>query len=276
MIGPGGMSRAVRNLLIVNIAAFIPYLLPSVRGYLIGLGSLIPSYTFFGGQVWRLATYMFIHGGPFHLAFNMLALWMFGVELEQYWGSRKFTVFYFAAGIGAGLFSLLLIFSPAMRFVPIVGASGAILGILTMYAYYFPDRTLLMFFVFPMPVRLAVAVIGLISLVLSMGTLGGIAHITHLGGIVVALLYIRFNRPVSAWLDSQRRHHRERQMRSNAEDNARRDRYFRDVIDPILAKLSKSGMDSLTKQEKKLLFEASRKDRKRFDSKGGIIPFDFK
>jgi hypothetical protein len=199
----------------------------------------------------------------------MLALWMFGVDLERFWGSHRFIVFYFIGGVGAALFSA------AMWASPIIGASGAILAVLTAYAYYFPNRTVLMFFVFPVPVRIAVAIIGLMSLLFSLSSAGGIAHITHLGGIVVALVYIRYQKPVSAWLEDRRQRRAEQRARARAEETMRMERYFAETIDPLLKKISTEGMEGLTKQERKTLLEASRRYRERF-GKEKIIPLNLR
>src|SRR5207237_5143487 len=96
-------------------------------------------------RVWQLATYMFIHGSIFHIAFNMLALWMFGAELERVWGTRYFLKFYFVTGIGAAaltiLFSLLpFAFAEQLQHSVVIGASRAICGLLLGYALYYPDR----------------------------------------------------------------------------------------------------------------------------------------
>ena len=161
-----------------------------------------------------------------------------------------------------------------MRNTPVIGASGAVLAVLTAYAYYFPNRTVLMFFVFPVPVRWAVAIIGLMSLLGSMSTVGGIAHMTHLGGIVVALAYIRLYPAASRWLEERRALSRQQRAREAVVKKARDERYFEETIDPILKKVSAEGMGALTAHEKKVLFEASRKHRERF-SRSRIIPFDF-
>ena len=102
---------------------------------------------------------MFLHGGMFHILFNMLALWMFGAELERIWGTRYFLKFYFVTGIGAGvltvLFSLLPFgFAQQLQHSIIIGASGAIYGLLLAYAIYFPDRPIYMYFVFPIPAKM--------------------------------------------------------------------------------------------------------------------------
>src|SRR6185503_1735850 len=124
--------------------------------------------------VWQLATYMFLHASLLHILFNMLALWMFGAELERIWGTRYFLKFYFVTGIGAGiltvLFSLLPFgFAITLRHAIIVGASGAIYGLLLAYALYFPKRPIYMYFVFPIPARYFVLIMGAIAFYSSLG-----------------------------------------------------------------------------------------------------------
>jgi rhomboid family protein len=127
----------------------------------------------------------------------MLALWMFGTELERMWGSRFFTKFYFVCGIGAGLTTLLwamspLPFSAEMYYTTTIGASGAIYGVLLAYALYFPHRPIYLYFVFPIPARYFVMIIGAITFLSSIGAAGGgIAHTAHLGGLVVGYVYLK-------------------------------------------------------------------------------------
>ena len=142
--------------------------------------------------VWQLATYMFLHGGIFHILFNMLALWMFGAELERIWGTRYFLKFYFVTGIGAGfltvLFSLLPFgFAQQVQHSIVIGASGAIYGLLLAYALYFPDRPIYMYFVFPIPAKIFVAIMGAIAFFSSLSEAGGVANATHLGGLLVGV-----------------------------------------------------------------------------------------
>jgi membrane associated rhomboid family serine protease len=143
---------------------------------------------------------MFLHSGIFHILFNMLALWMFGVELERMWGSRFFVKYYFVCGAGAALTTLVLAFTPfafadQLYSSLTIGASGAVYGILLAYALYFPDRPIYMYLVFPIPAKYFVMIIGAISLLSSMGGPGGgIAHTTHLGGLVAGYLYLKGGR----------------------------------------------------------------------------------
>ena len=194
--GPGPLTPAIKVIIGVNVVAFFATLLEPAISLVLGLR---PADVIGKLQVWQLVTYMFIHAGPTHLLFNMLALWMFGTELERMWGTKYFTKFYFVCGIGAGLFQVVLGLLPfgfaAQFYYPsVVGASGAIYGVLAAYALYFPSRPIVMFLVFPVPARYAVMIMGGLSLVFAMGGGGGVAHTAHLGGLLVGYLYLKGNR----------------------------------------------------------------------------------
>ena len=195
--GPGPLSSAMKALIGANVVVF---LLTSVSPGLEQSLGFMPERVIRQFQIWQLATYMFVHAPApnfFHLLFNMLALWMFGTELERTWGTRYFLKFYFVTGIGAAiltvLFSLMpFSFAQAIYGSVIIGASGAIFGLLLAYAMYFPERRIYMYFLFPLPARTFVAIIGAIELFTSIsGVRGGIANATHLGGLLVAYLYLK-------------------------------------------------------------------------------------
>jgi len=191
--GPGPMSTALKALIGANVVMFVVQLLFPVVTDLLGLH---PAWVLRYLWVWQLATYMFLHGGVFHIVFNMLALWMFGTELERIWGTRYFLKFYLVTGIGAGfltvLFSLLPFgFAQQLQYSNIIGASGAIYGLLLAYALYFPDRPIYMYFVFPVPAKIFVAIMGAIAFLSSLSEAGGIANATHLGGLLVAYLFLK-------------------------------------------------------------------------------------
>jgi len=190
--GPGPISTALKVLIAANVAVFIAQSVFPVLTEVLGLR---PSFVLRAGWLWQLATYMFLHGGIFHLLFNMLALWMFGAQLEQKWGTRYFLKFYFVTGIGAGvltvLFSLLPFgFAQQLHGSNIIGASGAIYGLLLAYALYFPDRPILLI-VFWVPARICVAILGAIALFSSLSDAGGVANATHLGGLLVGYLFLK-------------------------------------------------------------------------------------
>jgi membrane associated rhomboid family serine protease len=190
------MTPAIKALIIANVVLFVAtWIAPALEG----LFGLQPQEVIGGLQLWRVVTYMFLHAGTWHILFNMLALWMFGVELERIWGSRYFLKYYFVCGVGAAVTMLVLSFVPFPAFERLyyaltVGASGAIYGILLAFALYFPERPILMFFVFPVPAKYAVMIMGGIALLSSMSGPGGTAHSAHLGGLVAGYLYLRGKR----------------------------------------------------------------------------------
>jgi membrane associated rhomboid family serine protease len=139
---------------------------------------------------WQLITYMFLHGGFIHLLFNMFALWMFGVELENTWGQKRFLTYYFICGIGAGLCNLLI--APLFGSTgPTIGASGAVYGILVAFGYLFPNRNIYIYGLIPVKAKYLVVLYMLMELFLAGGGASdGIAHFAHLGGGVIGLIYL--------------------------------------------------------------------------------------
>ena len=195
--GPGPLTPVIKAIVAANVAAFVISLVVPAVTLIFGLR---PADIFGRLYLWQPITYMFLHAGIFHLLFNMLALWMFGVELERTWGSRYFLRYYSICGIGAAMTTVLLSLLPGSFGGQLydsltIGASGAVYGILLAYALYFPSRPIYMYFVFPIPAKYFVAIIGAISLLSSMsGPGGGIAHTTHLGGLVAGYLYLKRGR----------------------------------------------------------------------------------
>jgi membrane associated rhomboid family serine protease len=191
--GPGPMTPAIQALILANIVVFVAgWVAPSFD--FAGWFGLIPEAVF-GLELWRIVTYMFLHASFFHILFNMLSLWMFGVELERRWGKRYFTKYYFVCGVGAAITTLLLALMlgerSLMYTLPTIGASGAVYGILLAFGLYFPHVPILMFFVFPVPARYAVMIMGGIALLSSMQSAGGVAHAAHLGGLVAGYLFLK-------------------------------------------------------------------------------------
>jgi membrane associated rhomboid family serine protease len=187
--GPGPISTALKAIIGANVALFLAqYFFHPVTGAL----GLSPVSVVRSLAVWQLVTYMFLHGGVGHLVVNMLTLWMFGTELERTWGTRYFLKYYFWTGIGAGAITVLFALLPLeiandIYFVPTVGASGAIFALLLAYGLYFPNRMIYLYFVFPIPAKYFVLIIGAISFFAG----GSIAHATHLGGVVVGYLMLK-------------------------------------------------------------------------------------
>jgi len=198
--GPGPLSPALKILIGANVAVFLAQTF--VPGLTWNFG-LMPAAVVGELRVWQLVTYMFLHGGLWHILFNMLALWMFGAELERIWGTRYFIKFYFVTGIGAGALTVLVSFLPfgfaeQLRHSIVIGASGAIYGLLLAFALYFPDRPIYMYLVFPIPAKYFVMIMGALAFYSSLGE-SGVANATHLGGLLVGYLFLKHGnaRPIS-------------------------------------------------------------------------------
>ena len=242
----------------IIIATSLIYLLQFIPGIGPFLGSVLalkPSLVL-NGEVWRLIGYALLHdiNSPFHLFFNMLTLWMFGLELEELWGSRKFALFYVGATFISGIISLGMIF---LGDPLIIGASGAVLAILTAYAMLFPDRQILLFFVIPVPVRIAVVIFGVVSIAGTIGGIGNVAHLTHLGGILAGFLILK-SFPLAERLSLKFSvASATMEMRRRSAEKSDRDRLWGETIDPLLEKISANGIESLTKAERRILEKAS-------------------
>jgi membrane associated rhomboid family serine protease len=194
--GPGPLSTAMKGLIGANVVVFLA---ETIVQPLTGMLGLIPAAVLGELQIWRLGSYMFLHASLSHILFNMLALWMFGSELERTWGTRYFLKFYFVTGVGAGiltaLFSLLPFeFANQLYQANVIGASGAIYGLLLAYGLSFPDRPIYLYFLFPIPAKYFVLIMGAIAFYGSMGGGSGVANATHLGGLLVAYLYLKSSR----------------------------------------------------------------------------------
>jgi membrane associated rhomboid family serine protease len=195
MFGP--LPPATRAIIILNLIVF---LLQQVIGdLLLDLFGLWP-YGHPNFKLWQLVTYAFLHGGGFfprfditHIFFNMFALFMFGRALEEYWGSRRFVVFYLASVLAAAA-TQLAVQAASTTDVPVVGASGGVFGLLLAFAWYFPrQRVLLLFPPIPMPAWLFVTLFGSLELILGVtGSQASVAHFAHLGGMLGGALMILF------------------------------------------------------------------------------------
>jgi rhomboid family protein len=190
----GSLTPAVRTLLIVNVAVWLFQIVSSYLAHvrIDRLFGLVPYDVTHHLFLWQLVTYMFLHGDFFHIGLNMLALWMFGTELESLWGTERFTRFYFVTGIGAAICTVLVSWN---SFVPTIGASGAIYGLLAAYGILFPERTILLYFVIPIKAKYFVVLLGLLTFWSSVtASGGGVAHVAHLGGMLFGWLYLRAER----------------------------------------------------------------------------------
>jgi membrane associated rhomboid family serine protease len=197
MFGPGPITPAVRALIVANVAVFL-LMLVAARP-LIDLFGLTPADVLTRRRIWQPVTYLFLHSPSsiLHIVFNMLALWMFGVDLERRWGTRFFVKYYFTTGIGAAASVLLISLLPFGWTAPLwlgttIGASGAVYGLLMAWALLFPHREILFMFIFPLRARVFVLIVGAIAFFSAVGASGGpIANLAHLGGLLVGWMYLK-------------------------------------------------------------------------------------
>ncbi|MHB1056812.1 MAG: rhomboid family intramembrane serine protease [Rhodanobacter sp.] len=189
---PFDLPPVTRNLLIANVAVF---LLQQVMGQpLLVYGALWPLGSGLFG-VWQIVTSAFLHGSIAHIAFNMIALYMFGGAIERTFGAREFTVYYFVCAIVASLLQLAVLwFFPPPQYGPTLGASGAIFGLLLAFGMLYPhEKVMLIFLPIPMPAWLFVILYAAAEL--AMGVTGiepGVAHFAHLGGMLGGIVLIQY------------------------------------------------------------------------------------
>lgn len=195
--GPGPMTPAVRAIIYANVAVFLVTLF--VPEVIVDTFGLRPTLVIHELRVWQLVTYLFVHSPSqlSHILFNMLAVWMFGVDLERRWGTRGFVKYYFITGVGAGvsmiLVSLLPFAATRATFEAVtIGASGAVYGLLMAWGLIFPHRQILFMLIFPLPARVFVLIMGAIAFLSAVGASGGpVANVAHLGGLVVGFVYLK-------------------------------------------------------------------------------------
>ncbi|MFB3779610.1 MAG: rhomboid family intramembrane serine protease [Bryobacteraceae bacterium] len=187
----------VKWLLISNSALFVVYFFAVHSGAasLFQYLSLWPRAVLHLPAVWQLFTYMFLHDpfGFFHILFNMLTLWMFGVDLERDWGTRRFLQYYFLCGVGAGVCVVVANVLFGSLDTRTIGASGAIYGLLLAFGVLYPDRMVLFSFLFPIKAKYFVMILGAIAFMSSFAASGsGVSHVAHLGGMVFGYAYLRW------------------------------------------------------------------------------------
>ena len=208
----GGLPRGVKGLIVANSAVFLLMWLfernDAVR--LLGaLLSLVPADVVRRFYIWQPVTYLFLHGSFMHILFNMLALWFFGKDLEDIWGTRRFLQFYFFCGIGAGVVVVIANYLFGNPRVITIGASGAIYGILMAWAVLWPDRIIYFNFLFPIKVKWLVIIYGAIAFLGTFNSASGVSDVAHLSGMLFGYVFLKMPRvrgfhPMAALNDQYR------------------------------------------------------------------------
>jgi membrane associated rhomboid family serine protease len=240
------MTPVVRLLLVANFAAYVLQMMSPLVQY---FGVFVPKLVLV--RPWTIVTYMFLHGGFGHIAFNMLALFFFGPRVEDRMGSRRFLLMYFLSGIGGALLQMLL--SPA----PMVGASAGIFGVMLSFAHYWPHHPIHIWGVLPVPARLLIVVTTVIAVFSGIGGGGNVAHFAHLGGYAGAFLFLR-------WIERGRHEFKQKiekvapATQKRIEDWQKIDlasihSINRDEVKRLLEKIAADGIGALTPQERLFL-----------------------
>lgn len=286
---PQGFSilpLVVKNLLIINGIFFLATIAMDMVWH-IDLANYLGLH-YIGASDFRpyqFVTYMFMHGSFAHLFFNMFALWMFGNAIENAWGPKRFLIFYFVCGIGAGLTQELVQYiqlsdiqnfqnvnlggrivpvEDYLNMLPTVGASGAVYGILLAFGMMWPNSMIYLYFLIPIKTKWFVLIYGLLELFTGFSSIDNVAHFAHVGGMVFGLLLILYWKNQGNGGNSKFKIKFNKNKSGNGRPKSdwdyNKERHDEDrKTDEILDKISRGGYDSLTKEEKEFLFKQSKK-----------------
>jgi len=250
---PKIFTDAIKILIFINVGLFLLRLIAKSQIDLAGIFGLSPNTVW--PMIWQPITYMFIHGDFFHVLINMFVLWMFGSEMESIWGRTQFLRYYFLTGVGSGL--VWLLFNAGQSYSVLIGASGAIYGILLAYGMMFPNRTVYLYFMIPIKVKWFVIFLGSVAFLSSFNNHTSISHLTHLSGMAIGFVYLRY---YWHWNDFRFSMHKQiEEFRSSI--SSKRDQKkieMQNKVDQLLDKINEKGYDNLTEEEKDLLYSASK------------------
>ena len=251
---PNLFTNAIKILVSVNFGIFVLQTISNAEALFFPLFGLVPKMVWSELMIWQPITYLFFHGGIWHVLINMFVLWMFGSELERIWGKHRFLKFYFMTGIGSGLITMLF---SLQSMTPIVGASGAVYGVLLAYGLTYPNRQIYLYGIIPIKSIWFVIGIGFIAFMSSFNNLSQVSHITHLSGMLIG--YLMLKRPFQwrvFWF-SIRKKTLEYQVLQKEKKLSHIQKIEHDV-DIILDKINREGFDKLSKDEQDQLYEGSR------------------
>jgi len=253
-------TDAIRTLVLVNVAVYLLQSLSGKEDVFFRLFGLVPSSFLSELMIWQPFTYMFFHApfyssvGISHILLNMLGLWVFGRELEQAWGKNNFLKYYFVTGIGSGLVTFLFQINSDS---PVIGASGAVYGVLLAYGLSYPNRMLYIWGIIPVKSLWLVIIMGAIAFFGLLGNADGISHVTHISGMVIGYFMLNKKWRWRELLFKIRKKTIEFQVQRHEEKVAKKIMLKKD-IDLILDKIQKEGFSSLTSKEKNKLYDASK------------------
>ena len=251
---PNLFTDAIKLLVSINFIIFVLQTISSSEILFFPLFGLVPKLVWSEFMIWQPLTYMFFHGGVWHVLINMFVLWMFGSELERLWGKHHFLKFYFLTGIGAGVITMLFSFN---SITPIVGASGAVYGILLAYGLIYPNRKIYLYGIIPIKSIWFVISVGILAFISSINNSSNVSHLTHLSGMVVGYFVLKNPFRFREILFSIRKRFIEYNFKKEELKKSKRKNIERD-LNFILDKINREGYESLTKDEQNQLYKSSR------------------
>ena len=251
---PQLFTDAIKLLVSVNLTIFFLQTISGKEHLLFDLFGLVPQAIWSDFMIWQPLTYLFFHGNIWHVLINMFVLWMFGSELENAWGRKNFLKYYFMTGIGAGIVTCLF---NLQSNIPVVGASGAVYGILLAYGLSFPNRTVYLYGLIPIKSIWFVIAIGILAFFSSFQQMTQISHLTHISGMAIGYIFLKRRwRLKDIWFKIRKK---TLEYRIQIEDvKQSKEKALEKDIDYILDKIQKVGFKGLSDQEQNNLYNASK------------------
>ena len=251
---PRLFTNAIKVLISINFVIFILQTLSRSETLFFPLFGLVPKLVWSEKMIWQPVTYLFFHGGVWHVLINMFVLWMFGNELERLWGKKFFLNYYFTTGVGAGLVTMIFGLN---SMTPIVGASGAVYGVLLAYGVIYPNRQVYLYGLIPIKSIWFVIGVGVIAFLSSFNEMSQISHITHLSGMIIG--YLLLKKPVrwkTLWFSISKRVMEYKVLKE--EKKVLEQHVIERDVDQILDKINREGFNSLSEEEQDRLYKGSR------------------
>ena len=218
------------------------------------LFGLVPKLVWSDKMIWQPFTYLFFHGGIWHVLINMFVLWMFGSELEKIWGKKYFLRYYFMTGVGSGIATM--VFNIHSN-TPIIGASGAVYGVLLAYGLTYPNRTIYLYGIIPVRSIWFVFGIGIIALMSSFDNMSQVSHSTHFFGMIIGYFLLKKPLKWNDFLFSIRKKAIEYSIQKKESKISKQLKVEKD-INRILDKINDYGFENLTQEEQDRLYKGSR------------------
>lgn len=253
-------TKAVKLLIYINIIVFLLVEVSGLQNEIYRVFGLVPTDFLGAFKLWQPVTYLFLHGGFLHIFMNMFVFWMFGRDLEKRWGEKRFLQYFFITGAGSGLVTVLFSLNSV---IPVVGASGAVYGILLAYGVLFPNRIVLVMAVFPVKVKYFIGFLAAATFFATLSPdVSPVSHMTHLSGMLIGYGYLLFMARIKVKPKVRKIPIREPRVKKDSpvKPEQKVDKsLLQRRVDDVLDKMKDVGWDGLTHSEQNILFDASKR-----------------